>query len=84
MQIMAAVDEGIGVMTGKVGRPKKPDGEGSHVRIDSSVASMARRVADYRGLKIREYLSEILRPVVLRDYKETNQLIDAEIEKKKK
>jgi hypothetical protein len=70
-------------MPGKVGRPKKPDGQGSQVRVDSDVAMMARRVADYNGVKLREYLSSLLRQTVVRDYRDTLKAIDAEAERKK-
>jgi hypothetical protein len=71
-------------MPGKVGRPRKPDGIGSQVRIDAGLAKMARRVADFRGLKLLDYLSEILRPTIVKDYKQTNEEIDAEVERKGK
>ena len=71
-------------MPGKVGRPPKPEGVGSQVRIDAGLAKMARRVVEYRGLKLLDYLSDILRPTILKDYKRTNQEIDAEVEKRDK
>jgi hypothetical protein len=55
-------------MAKKVGRPKKPSGEGRPVRIDADVAMMAAKVAAYRGVPLSEFLSEILRPSVVREY----------------
>ena len=71
-------------MPGKVGRPPNPDGVGSQVRIDAGLAKMARRVADYRGVKLVDYLSDILRTTIFKDYKRTNQEIDAEVENRGK
>lgn len=78
------ISKEIEVMAGKVGRPKNPEGEGTSVRIETALAKMARRVADSRGIKIRDYLSDTLRPTVVRDFKQINQQLEAELEKKKK
>jgi hypothetical protein len=56
------------VMAKKVGRPKKPSGEGRPVRIDADIAMMAEKIATYRGKALSEFLSEILRPEVVREY----------------
>jgi hypothetical protein len=55
-------------MAKKVGRPKKPSGEGRPVRVDSDIAMMAAKVAAYRGVPLSELLSELLRPLVVREY----------------
>jgi hypothetical protein len=50
------------------GRPKKPGGLGTQVRIDSDIASMAKYLAAQRGESITEYLSAMLRPQVVREF----------------
>jgi hypothetical protein len=52
----------------KVGRPGKPAGPGRPVRVADDVVSMARRIADFRGVMLSDYFSESLRPAVQRDY----------------
>ncbi len=62
-----------GLMAKKRGRPKQPTGEGSQVRIDSDLASMARYLAARRSVPISTYLSEILRPAIERDFRKAGQ-----------
>lgn len=48
---------------------KKPArGDGKLVRIDPSIVSMGRVVSTARGIGLGDYLSEILRATVSRDY----------------
>ena len=56
-------------MARKVGRPKKPSGEGTQVRIERDLASMSRSIADFRGVNQIDYLSGMLRPGITRDYR---------------
>ena len=56
------------VMAKKVGRPGKPSGPGRPVRVADDVVSMARRNADFQGVPLSDYLSDLLRPGVMRDY----------------
>jgi hypothetical protein len=56
-------------MTKKMGRPRKPTGEGSPVRIDRDLVTMARTLAGYRGAAMSEYLSDLLRPVITKEYR---------------
>jgi len=44
-------------MAKKVGRPKKPSGEGRPVRVDSDIAMMASKVSAYRGVSLSEFVS---------------------------
>lgn len=48
--------------------PGKPAGPGRPVRVADDVVSMARRISDFRGVMLSDYLSEVLRPAVQRDY----------------
>jgi predicted HicB family RNase H-like nuclease len=51
------------------GRPKKPGGEGTPVRIDSRVYRRAKYVASARGIDLSDYLSNLLRSLVDRDFR---------------
>jgi hypothetical protein len=75
---MVATHTGEDVMAKKVGRPKKSGGEGSQVRIDRDLAAMARAIANHRGAKLTEYLSDLLRPTIIKDYRRTLQELDRE------
>lgn len=63
-----AVDLKDAPMAKKVGRPSKPAGSGRPVRVADDVVSMARRVADFQGVALSDYLSDLLRPGVSKDY----------------
>ncbi len=65
-------------MAKKAGRPKKPGGEGSQVRIDRDLAKMARAVATHNGVQIADYLSGLLRPTITKDYRKMLQELDTE------
>ncbi len=54
----------------KAGRPKSknPRGDGLQVRIAPDVVRMARVITPLKGVALTNYLSDILRPVVTRDY----------------
>jgi hypothetical protein len=52
----------------KAGRPAKPGGIGRPVRLAPDVVSMSRSIADFHGVAVGDYLSEAVRPRVMRDY----------------
>jgi hypothetical protein len=52
----------------KRGRPAKPGGQGSQVRIAPDLASKARMIVGDRGIALVEYLDGILRSQITRDY----------------
>jgi hypothetical protein len=62
----------------KAGRPasENPRGEGIQVRIAPDVVRMARKVSPVDGVNLTDYLSNILRPVVLRDYARVQRMLD--------
>jgi hypothetical protein len=60
----------------KKGRPGKPTGEGRHVRIDADLVSMGRYIASERGVSLTEYMSGILRPVILKDFREAGRKLE--------
>jgi hypothetical protein len=63
------------------GRPKRPGGEGKSVRIKPDLASKAKIVALRRGIALSEYLSDLLRTPITRDYRKViQQEIEAESE----
>jgi hypothetical protein len=55
------------------GRPKKPSGEGTPVRIDAELVSKAKYLAAQRGVALSELLSGILRPVIERDFRKAGR-----------
>ena len=52
------------------GRPPsgKPSNEGKPVRLDPGLAAMAKAIATSRGTTTGDYLADIIRPVIQRDY----------------
>jgi hypothetical protein len=62
----------------KAGRPKSknPRGEGIPVRLAPDVVRMAKVVNPVKGVALTDYLSGILRPVVTRDYAQTQKKLD--------
>lgn len=56
-------------MANRGGRPKKPNAGGKPVRIHNDVAKMAERLADHRGVALSDLLSDLARPVVIREYR---------------
>jgi hypothetical protein len=65
-------------MAKKTGRPRKPTGEGAPVRIDRDLVTMARTLAGYQGSALSEYLSNLLRPVITREYRTMVKALEAE------
>jgi hypothetical protein len=53
---------------GKAGRPAKPMGQGAQVRIAPDLATKARLVAGDKGVAVFDYLNDLLRPQVTKDY----------------
>lgn len=58
-----------GPMTKRKGRPRKPGGEGTPVRVDTDLVTMARYICAKEGVPLSELLSDLLRPAVLREFK---------------
>jgi hypothetical protein len=56
-----------------VGRPSKPS---KLVRLDADLVTMARRVCDYRGATVVDFLSELLRPTITQEYSNTIKELD--------
>jgi hypothetical protein len=64
----------------KAGRPKSanPRGVGLQIRIAPDVVRMARAVVPMKGLTLTDYLSDLLRPTVTRDYAQTLRRLEKE------
>lgn len=64
----------------KAGRPKSknPRGDGMPVRLAPDVVRMAKIVTPMKGLALSEYLSELLRPAVTRDYAQATRVLAKE------
>jgi hypothetical protein len=58
----------------RMGRPKTSTRDDVVARIDRGVIAKARYVAETRRLPLAEYLSEILRPVVLKDFEKATKV----------
>lgn len=54
---------------GTKGRPKKATGEGTPVRIDADLVTKARYLAAQRGAAVSELLSDLLRPMIDREFR---------------
>jgi hypothetical protein len=55
------------------GRPKKPGGEGTPVRIDSDLVTKARYLAAHRGVALSELLSALLRPIIDKEFRKAGR-----------
>jgi hypothetical protein len=52
----------------QMGRPKSSDRQDVSIKFDKTLAGMARMIALGRGISMAEYLSEMSRPNIERDY----------------
>ena len=69
---MATATEGR-VMAKAKGRPKKPGGEGTVVRIDAALAAQAKYLAARAGVPMSDYLSDLLRPTIEREMRKAGK-----------
>ena len=60
--------EGVVTMAKKMGRPKTSVRRDSSVKFDKTLADMAQFIAKGRGISRAEYLSEMSRKAIERDY----------------
>jgi hypothetical protein len=51
------------------GRPAKPGGEGSVVRIASDLVRKAKYLAAQQGVPVSDYLSNLLRPAIDKEFR---------------
>ncbi len=52
----------------RMGRPKTSERQDVSIKFDKTLASKARLITSGRGLSLAEYLSEMCRPQIDRDY----------------
>jgi hypothetical protein len=57
---------------------KKARGVGLHVRIDPDLVRMAKVIAPAEGRALGDYLSDIIRPVVSREYAKVMKRLEQE------
>jgi hypothetical protein len=63
------------------GRPARPGGEGSVVRIASDLVHKAKYLAAQKGISLSDYLSDLLRPAIDKDFKKAvRELMDEQPE----
>lgn len=55
------------------GRPKKPSGEGVPVRIDSDIVAKGRYLAAIKDVPLSELLSDMIRPIVEREFRKAGR-----------
>jgi hypothetical protein len=55
------------------GRPEKPGGEGVVVRIAADLVSKAKYLAAQKGVPMSDYLSDLLRPVLDREFRKAGK-----------
>lgn len=56
------------MMAKKMGRPKTSERHDVSIKFDKTLAGKARLITQARGLSIAEYLSEMTRPLIDKDY----------------
>jgi len=59
---------GTGMAKKKMGRPKTSERGDVSIKFDKTLAGKARLIAQGRGVTMAEYLSEMTRPIIDRDY----------------
>lgn len=55
-------------MAKKRGAPKKPGGEGRHVRLRPNIVTMAKTLSGAKGVPMGDYLSDLLEAPISREY----------------
>jgi hypothetical protein len=80
---MATTHEKTGLELYRMARKKKPgDGPGTPVRIDSDLVAKARYLAAHVGLELSAYISQLLRPLIVREFKKAGRELMGESEEK--
>jgi hypothetical protein len=55
------------------GRPRKPGGEGTPVRIDTDLVTKAKYLAAQRGVPLTTLMSDLVRPVIEREFRKVGK-----------
>jgi hypothetical protein len=64
----AVLTVGVAMAKKPLGRPKSSDRQDVSIKFDKTLAGLARMIALGRGISMAEYLSEMARPNIERDY----------------
>lgn len=59
---------GIAMARKKMGRPKTSERQDVSIKFDKTLAGKARLISQGKGVSMAEYLSELARPLIDRDY----------------
>lgn len=65
-------------MAKKMGRPRSSVRDDTSIKFDRRLARRAKMIAGARGISTAEYLSEMTRPMIDRDYVEMMRELDGE------
>lgn len=60
-------------MAKRKGRPEKPGGEGTVVRIASDLVVKAKYLAAQKGVPVSDYLSDLVRPAIEREFRKAGR-----------
>jgi hypothetical protein len=69
---------GVAMAKKKMGRPKSSDRDDVSIKFDRALARKARMIAEGRGTSMAEYLSELARPTINRDYAKLMRELEGE------
>jgi hypothetical protein len=61
----------------KMGRPKSSDRQDVSIKFDKTLAGKARLISQGKGVPMSEYLSELARPLIDRDYAKLMRELEA-------
>ena len=78
---MGTTLEAVNDMAKKAGRPRTSTGEGPPVRIEADIQSMAKYIAAHRGIPLSKLVSDLLRPVVEREFHKLGQKLGKDASK---
>jgi hypothetical protein len=57
----------------RMGRPPTSDRDDIAVKLDRNVAADARYIAEKRSMSLAEYLTELVRPMVAKDFQQVTK-----------
>lgn len=59
---------GVAIVAKPKGRPKSSERDDVSVKMDRTLAAKARQVAIRRGITVAEFITEVTRPTIEREY----------------
>jgi hypothetical protein len=78
--MVSVAEAEVATVAKKKGRPKKPGGEGTQVRIDPDLAAKGKYLAALAGVSLTEYLSGLLRPTLDREFRKAGRSLMGDAE----